>query len=43
VWLKRLEGKQRKRPERKLRGKELQRRRRGRGGQWSISNGSRMR
>jgi len=41
--LRRLEEKQRKRPRRKLRGRELQRRKKGKGGQWSTSNGSRTR
>ena len=40
VWLRRQRGKQKRRPGRKLRGRELQRRRRGRGGQWSTSNNS---
>jgi len=43
VWLRRLGEKQRRRPRRKLRGRELRRQRREKGGQWSISNGSEMR
>jgi len=42
MWLRRLGGKQKRRPRRKLRGRELQRRRRKKGGLWSISNGSGM-
>jgi len=41
--LRRLEGKQRRRPRRKLRDRELQRRERGRRGQWNTSNDSRTR
>jgi len=43
MWLRRLGGKHRKRPGKKLRGRELQRRRRGRGGWWSTSNKSETR
>jgi len=43
TWLRRLGGKQRRRPRRKLRGRELQRRRREREGWWSTSNSSEMR
>jgi len=41
--LRRLGGKWRRRPRRKPRGRELWRRRRGRGGWWSTSNSSKTR
>jgi len=41
--LRRLGRKQRRRPRRKPRGRELQRRRKGKGGQWSTSSSSEMR
>jgi len=43
MWLRRLGGKQRRRPRRKLRGRELWRKKREKGGQWSTSNGSETR
>jgi len=43
MWLRNQGGKQRKRPERKLRGKGLQRRRRRRRRSWSTSNDSEIR
>jgi len=43
MQLRRLGGKQRRRPRRKPRGRELQRRRKGKGGQWNTSSSSKTR
>jgi len=43
MQLRRQEGKQRRRPGRKLRGRELRRKRREKGGWWSTSNNSETR